>query len=480
MKISFILNDETIETDLNPAEVVLDFIRSKRITGTKEGCREGDCGACTVLIGEIYNGKLIYRSSNSCLLPAGNISHKHIVTIEGLNSSGNDLNPIQQAFAEEGATQCGFCTPGFIVSLTGYFLNNESYNESRSSDVKSYLDGNICRCTGHNSIIRAANNISDKFVIKLKSENDKLKYLVKNNIIPEYFLNINSRLQNLKKDIDQKEKDSSESVYFVSGGTDLFVQKPGEMLKSRIRLLHNDKYLSGIEVKDGYCILGSNTSVTEINESEVFRKYFPRINDYTKLFGSTPIRNSATLGGNLNNASPIGDMTSIFLALNSKVTLTDGIKDREIPLRNYYLSYKKTDRHAGEYMKELKFKLPTGNYFFNFEKVSKRTFLDIASVNSSVLVFTKDNIITEIHLSAGGVSAIPLYLKNTCDFLTNREINSANLNEAVSAAQTEISPLSDARGSDTYKRLLLSRLIYMHFIILFPGLIGAEDTYEKL
>lgn len=474
-RINFILNNVLIDTEINPAVVLLDFIRNLRLKGTKEGCKEGDCGACTVLTGELTDDKLFYRSVNSCLLPVGNISGKHIVTIEGLNQKGVLLNPLQKAFVEEGATQCGFCTPGFIISLTGYFLN---LTNKISSGVIESLDGNICRCTGHNSIIRAAQKVSDKFI----SENIIItpEYLAEMKIVPEYFLTIRDRLQQLSQSVEVNITDNKSYRYFVGGGTDLFVQKPDEMMISEIKLLHNDKSLYGIVIKDGYCFIGSNATVSDLRESDIFSKYFPEFHSFMELFGSTPIRNNATIGGNLNNASPIGDMTVFFLSLNSVVTLTDGIAERDVFLKDYYLSYKKTDRHENEYMKCLKFKLPEGNYFYNFEKVSKRTYLDIASVNSSVFLKTESNLISEIYLSAGGVSAIPLFLKKTCEFLTGTELSVENLNEAVSIAQKEISPISDARGNEEYKRLLLTRLIYAHFLVLFPEIFRTEDTYERL
>ena len=462
-----------IETEINPATVVLDFVRNERLTGTKEGCKEGDCGACTVLVGEVIDGEVKYISINSCLVPIGNVMGKHVVTIEAFNCNDKNLNPLQQAFVEEGASQCGFCTPGFIVSLTGYFLNegNLSYN-----NVIDALDGNICRCTGHNSIIRAAEKVSERFKETLVMNGTKLKFLSDNKIIPEYFLTIKDRLKKIRAAEISEPHNNFEKNYFVGGGTDLFVQKPDEMLMSNVVLLQNEKDLKGIKIEDGNCIIGSASSVTEIFESDLFKKNFQKIFDFIELFGSTPIRNGATIGGNLNNASPIGDMINFFLALNSIVTLTDGKSKREIPLNKYYLSYKKTDRRPDEYMHSISFLLPQGNYYFNFEKVSKRTYLDIASVNSSVFLNVENEIITNAHISAGGVSAIPLYLFKTSEFLRGKELNIENIHEAVSIAQSEISPISDARGTAEYKKLLLSRLIYTHFITLYPELITIEET----
>jgi xanthine dehydrogenase small subunit len=472
-KISFILNSELIETEINPAIVLLDFIRNYRLTGTKEGCKEGDCGACTVLVGELCEGEVKYKSVNSCLIPVQNISGKHIVTIEGLNLSGKNLNPVQQAFVNEGASQCGFCTPGFIVSLTGYFLNE---NNLRYNDVIDSLDGNICRCTGHNSIVRAAVNVSQKFKNNTESNHARLKFLTENKIIPEYFLSIKDRLREIIIEVEKFADENIESNYFVSGGTDLFVQRPDEIIKSNVKFLEGHGNLKSIAEKDGFCHVRSLTSVTDLLESEIMQKYFPDIYKFSELFGSTPIRNSATVGGNLNNASPIGDMTAFFMSLNANVVLAKGKASREIPLNKFYKSYKVTELKSGEFMESINFKIPAGNYHFNFEKVSKRTYLDIASVNSAVLIEMKNGFIKNINISAGGVAPIPMYLSLTSEFLKGKEISIQNIKDAIEISQVEISPISDARGSSDYKRLLLSRLVYTHFITLFPEIINIEET----
>lgn len=471
--IKFILNNDLIETGVNPAGVVLDFIRSLRLTGTKEGCKEGDCGACTVLVGEHVNGEVKYKSVNSCLDPLANIYGKHVVTIEGLNLNDKQLNPIQKVFVDEGASQCGFCTPGFIVSLTGYFLNQ---GKLRHNDVIDSLDGNICRCTGHNSIIRAAEIVREKFNEGVSSNGTSLKFLIDNKIVPEYFSSIKDRLSKISKERRESSDQNKSAKYIIGGGTDLFVQKPDEMLSADVKFLEDNKDLYGIKIINEFCHIGSSSTVTDILESDVVKKYFPGIYNFSELFGSTPIRNSATLGGNLNNASPIGDMTAFFMALNSNVVLSNGKSRREIPLNKFYKSYKTTERNPDEFMESLNFKLPEGNYFFNFEKVSKRTYLDIASVNSAMLLKIENGIITEINISGGGVAATPMYLFQTCEFLKGKELNIENVCEATEISQKEISPISDARGSSDYKRLLLTRLIYAHFITLFPELIKIEET----
>lgn len=466
-EIKFILNNELISVKIDPAVVLLDFIRKQiHLTGTKEGCKEGDCGACTVLVGNYKNNKLEYHTVNSCLLPLGNLSNTHIVTIEGLTS--NDLTHIQSDFINEGASQCGFCTPGFIVSLTGYLINNDVYNIDKA--VNS-IAGNICRCTGYSSIKRTVDNILKRLPSEAINESDRISFLVNNNIVPDYFTEIPERLRRLNG--DDSNEDNKVAKYFVAGGTDLFVQKPDELLEKQITFI-KDKNLSYINFNDNVCRVGAGTSFEMIKDSPVFQKYFPRLESFMDLMASLPIRNSATIGGNIINASPIGDMTVYFLALNSSVILNNGSKQRNILLKNFYKGYKKLDKSDDEYLEFIEFNLPSENSHFNFEKVSKRTHLDIASVNSAIYLEVVNETIKEVHLSAGGVAPIPLYLEETSKFLLGKEIENNILVKALSIIQSEISPISDIRGSADYKRLLLNQLFKAHFIELFPEIINVE------
>ncbi|MDH3267910.1 MAG: FAD binding domain-containing protein [Ignavibacteria bacterium] len=466
-EITFILNDDIVSINIDPAVVLLDFIRKqKHLTGTKEGCKEGDCGACSVLVGNLRNNKLEYQAINSCLLPLGNINSTHIVTIEGLNSI--NLTQIQTEFIIKGASQCGFCTPGFIVSLTGYLINNKIYE---IDNALNSIAGNICRCTGYTSIKRAVNDVLNMFNSTDGNGLDKISLLIKNNILPNYFSGITERLKKIQA---IKSNGNDKSVkYFVAGGTDLYVQKSDELLDQQIIFIKN-KNLSYIRIEDKVCRVGAATSFEMINDSPVFQTCFPKLKNYFDLIASLPIRNCATIGGNIINASPIGDMTIFFLALNASIVLSKGAKQRKILLKSLFKGYKQLDKSDNEFLEYIEFKLPSKNSYFNFEKVSKRSHLDIASVNSAIYVEIVDNIIKDIHISAGGVSPIPLYLANTSRFLLDKEIKMDTVIDSLPIIQSEISPISDVRGSEDYKRLLLNQLFKAHFIELFPELINVE------
>ncbi len=468
--ISFILNNELIETTLPSGVVLLDFIRKeRRLTGTKEGCREGDCGACTVLVGELIDHEIKYKTVNSCLFPLGDAHLKHIVTIEGLNL--NELNYLQEKFVYNGGTQCGFCTPGFIVSSVGYLLANQKYDLDSSIE---FISGNICRCTGYAGIKRSLsetiNYINSKLLENGELNKNHIEELVKIKFIPEYFLNIPERLKQLAKTKTEKEI----ALPLVSGGTDLYVQKWEDFVDKEIYLLSSKQELKGIKLIDKEIFIGSATTISEIEDSEIMNNSIPELKNYLKLFGSKQIRNRATIGGNIVNASPIADMVNILLVLNAKLHLIKENKHRVVYLRDFYKGYKEFDKRDNEIITAVSFNVPEKNYLFNFEKISRRTYLDIASVNSSFLCYLENGYIIKANLSAGGVAPIPLYLKNASSFLEGKELNSTNIFECINIALSEIAPISDARGSAEYKALLLRQLILAHFIKFFPDLVPVE------
>ena len=458
--ISFILNNKKIETNLPSGMTVLDFVRKQQqLTGTKIGCREGDCGACTILVGKLQNGKLVYQNMTSCLMPLANAQGKHIVSVEGIN--GKNLTPVQAAMVENGGTQCGFCTIGFVMSLTGFALTKKGEKEAIAS-----IDGNICRCTGYKSIERAAAEIAHK--ITQKPEENTIEWLTENEFIPAYFLTIKERLETMAS--HKSKVLSSDNLHFTAGGTDLFVQKPETMASTEIIPLFDQKTLKGIWTQGENCYLGASTTVSEMAHSEIMHSIFPNLAQHIKLISSTPIRNMATLAGNFVNASPIGDMTIFFLALDASIVLNKNEKRRTLKLKHFYKGYKQLDKTTDEIIETIFFEIPKGKYHFNFEKVSKRTHLDIATVNTACLLkFDEYNTITEAHLSAGGLAAIPTYLGKTATFLTGKKAKMEIFEKAVDILQSEVSPISDVRGTKEYKRLLLRQLFYAHSIRQFQS-----------
>ena len=463
--IEFILNNRLIQTDKLASTTLLDFIRyDENLRGTKIGCREGDCGACTILIGSMQNGKLNYMSATSCLTPLPNVHGKHVVTVEGLNLTDR-LNQAQQAMVDCSGTQCGFCTPGFINSMCGYAL--ATIEPSLESAI-SAIDGNICRCTGYKSIERASAILTEKLIEKDKEH--PLNWLINNNFIPSYFSKIEERLADLKSDYT-----SNEGVP-IGGGTDLYVQKHDELHDMNLNYLFDKKHLNGIDFEGKRCVIKSEVTVSDLITNSTLLEAIPNWYNYLKLVSSTPIRNIGTIAGNLANASPIGDFTIILLAMKATITLTNKANEnRKLPLKDFYLGYKTLDKLNDEIISEISFELPSTNSQFNFEKVCKRQYLDIASVNTACTIETNGEDIIDADFSIGGVGPIPRYLEKTSAFLIHKKMEPSSILQAEQILQTELAPISDARGTSDYKRLLARQLFFSHFITLFPETIKMED-----
>ena len=477
--IQFILNNKDIKTELPTGTTLLDFIRyQQHLMGTKIGCREGDCGACTILIGTLNGEKMDYLSATSCLTPLGNIQGKHVVTVEGINReklvaspithhlspiddyplpiTHDALTPVQKAMSDENATQCGFCTVGFVMSLTGFCMSHEKPTQQNAIAA---IDGNICRCTGYKSIERAAQRIAE---LMQQNEGDNMGFCIENKVLPPYFSDIKNRLTTFNNDILSIKQNGHAN--FVGGGTDLYVQKHDDMTDADIHFVLNHSILRGGKIVDEYYEIDATTTVTDLKNSAILNAHFPNLQQHLKLISSTPIRNIATIAGNLVNASPIGDLSVFLLILDTILILNDNGKRREVALKDFFKGYKIIDKTPTEMIEKIKFKLPSKDTFFNFEKVCKRTYLDIASVNCAIYLKIKDNCIEKAAVAVGGVAPIPLFLKETSAFLIGQTADVETAIAANNILQKEIAPISDVRGSAEYKRLLTRQLFLAHFI----------------
>jgi len=475
---SFLLNDRIPVVSRSRGAVLLDVLREDLgLTGTKDGCREGDCGTCVVLLGSPQPDGIHYRTVNSCLLPMGDVAGCHVVTIEGLNQP--DLSPVQKALLEEGAIQCGFCTPGLVIALTGFLLGGAPISEA---DGIAALGGNICRCTGHVAIRRAIARLCEQFRDIEPTEGQpssaRIAALVTRQVLPRYFLDVPARLHGLATAAAGEapgEEREARSPVLVAGGTDLFVTQADKLRDADLTFLSQREDLQGIRLEDDLCCIRAATPLTAIEASPIIRRMLPELGRHFARIASVSIRNRATLAGNIVNASPAGDLSVMLLALNATVVLARGDRQRTVLLRDFFRGYKVMDMAEDEMIAEIRFPVPDAATHFNFEKVARREHMDIASVSSAIRLRIKDDRIVEAHVAAGGVAPIPLYLRKTSTFLQGRPISAATAHEAAAAAGSEISPISDVRGSADYKRALLPRLILAHFLTLFPERICEED-----
>lgn len=465
--IEFILNNQKIITEKANGSSLLDFIRKEsHLLGTKIGCREGDCGACTVLEGSLKNNELTYKSIVSCLTPLINAHGKHIVTIEGLNME--DLSAVQKSMADNSATQCGFCTPGFVVSLTGYLLSSDKKDPLQS------ISGNICRCTGYKSIEKAAHEIDDlKGSLLMGSE---INSMIKKGWLPDYFSNIQQRLSKINSD---KQQDNIGEI-LIGGGTDLMVQVP-EKIRQVLLSSTSTKIPNNIDYKDGRIKVGAGINMSDFIHHHIIISNLPQLKDFFPLIASEQIRNMGTFAGNIVNASPIGDLSILLLSLNSQLIIEKTDQNtRKVLLKDFFLDYKKIDLRIDEVIKFIVFDKPKKGQKINFEKVSKRTYLDIASVNSAISINVNNEIIESISFTAGGIAAIPKYMSKTSNFLMGKKLELSTLELSIDILQNEILPISDIRGSKEYKRLLIRQLFLQHFLKLFPEFFEGQEIYKLM
>jgi xanthine dehydrogenase small subunit len=456
----FALNDSVVEVASSPGLPALDYLRDEaRLTGVKHACREGDCGSCVILLGQSVAGEIRYRVVTSCLLPLGAVDGHHVVTVEGLNR--RQPGPIQRAFEDEGASQCGFCTPGFIISFTGHLLEADRWEEDTAIEA---VAGNICRCTGYASIRRALSTVLDHLKIHADLTEPRIPALVREGLLPEYFLRVDDLLANL--DVRQAASPPMTSQLIVAGGTDLYVQRPAELPDADVWVMPIENERPIWRERDRIYLAGTATA-EDMKRSQLLDQTVGGIAPAMRLMGSLPIRQRATIAGNIVNASPIGDMTIILLALDAEIGLAAGDDHRSTPLREFFLGYKDLDLRPGELVEWVRFDTPPGGSLFNFEKVSKRTHLDIASVNSAIALDVHKGKISQACLAAGGVAPVPMQLPRTAEYLSGRKPDAATARGAAEMARAEVSPISDVRGSADYKRLLLGQLVLAHFHELF-------------
>ncbi len=472
----FILNDREVSSAAPAGMLVLDFLRKNEgLIGTKEGCKEGDCGACAVLVGELAGDQVEYMPVTSCLMPVAELHGKHLVTVEGINAP--DLTPVQEAICEEGGSQCGFCTPGFVMSLTGFLLQTERPLDR--DGLKYAIGGNLCRCTGYSSLKRAGERVA-RSVSNGISTNGKhatrIEAMIACGVIPAYFKTISERLKAIPQPII--ETGDLKPDYLIAGGTDIYVQR-GELLPdAHVGALNLRPDLRGIRLKKDRLHIGALTTFEAFAAHEQVRRIIPAIEDFMLLNASWQIRNRATIGGNIVNASPIGDMTALLLALECELVLQHGSMSRSVAMKSFFKGYKQLDKRDDEILTEIIMPVPDSNSLIHFEKVSKRRNLDIASLTSGIKVVRDKDRIVDVQLSMGGVAPIPLFMEKTCAFLRGKSISAETVISGAAVADSEIAPISDIRGAADYKRLLVRQFLIAHFTVLFPDHVTVRSCYE--
>ena len=457
--IRFRLNTQEHTITLDKEQPALDWIRNTaQLKGTKEGCREGDCGACMVIVGEMVNDEPVYRAATSCTLGLSDLDGKHVITIEGIAEAG--LTPVMRAFLDEGASQCGFCSPGFIVSLTAMFIEGGPVDYRRALTA---IEGNLCRCTGYGSIRKAAAALAKAYPVLPVDFHTRLAFLAEAGIVPRALA---AAMQSLPEPVGER----LQATRTLGGGTDFFVQHPDPDQELIPHYTDLEAHAHQITQVHGNLVIGSAVTIRDFFASEHIRKNFPDIEQYEQYIASLPIRNRATLAGNIANASPIADMTVLLLALEAELSIKTarGTK-RSLPLHKAFLSYKKLAINADEQIDAVI--IPAKPLRISFEKVSKREHLDIATVNSAFAVAEADDgTIKQARLTFGGVAPIPLLLEKASAPLLGKKPYSKLIMHMAQNAQTSVSPISDVRGTTEYRKRLVYRLVIVHALRLWPEL----------
>ena len=451
-------------TGVAPTQTILQHLREDlRCTGTKEGCDEGDCGACTVVIGSLEHGQLELKAVNSCIQFTPTLDGKALFTVEDLQLPDGRLHPVQQALVECHGSQCGFCTPGFAMSLWGMYLKAEGQAPTRCQ-VDDALSGHLCRCTGYRPIIDAA----ARMVELPRAEFDRaavasqLRALQRGETHTYTFEN---RSFHAPRTLDELVtlRAAHPGALILAGSTDvgLWVTKQMRELDDIIYLGHVNELKSVKETGD-LLEIGAGVTLQDAYAA-VCRHYPAELNELWQRFASLPIRNAGTLGGNVANGSPIGDSMPWLIALGARLVLRGPQGERALALEDFYLGYQQKDMRPGEFVAALRVPLPREDMRFRTYKLAKRFDQDISAV-CAAFALTVENAngqerVVEARIAFGGMAATPKRAAAAEAVLTGRAWTESALQEAMAALARDYAPLSDMRASSGYRMKTAQNLL---------------------
>lgn len=462
--IRFLLNDREVAlTNVRPEDTLLDFLRlDQRLRGTKEGCAEGDCGACTVLVGRAKSGRLHYLPVNACIRFTGSLNACHVVTVEHLAGRDGALHPVQRAMVDHHGSQCGFCTPGIVMSLYALWMENPSPSDSQ---IETALQGNLCRCTGYEAIMRAGRAMgkagspaADRLVSERDAVIKKLQQLVPSGRIEAGGEGARVIVPCDADDLAQTLADYP-GARIVAGATDvgLWVTKHMREISPAVFVGHLDD-LSEISAKDGKLQIGA--TATYADSLDALSKHFPAFGPLIDRIGGAQIRAVGTIGGNIANGSPIGDMPPPLIALGATVTLRSAGGSRTIDLADFFVDYGKQDRKPDEFVESISVPLLKPGEIFSVYKITKRRDEDItASLAAFRLNLSADGKVDEIAIACGGMAAIPKRAKAVESALAGKAWNEATVNAAMEKFEQDFQPITDMRASAAYRMLVTKNLL---------------------
>jgi xanthine dehydrogenase small subunit len=506
--IQFLLNNElTVIADCDPNMTVLNYLRQELSRkGTKEGCASGDCGACTAVLAEVITSsnnesateQLKYKSINTCITFLSALHGKQLLTVEDLQQ-GNKLHVVQQAMVDCHGSQCGFCTPGFVMSLFSLKKNlsqatfTDATAEPKSpelnvslnldKDIEHGLAGNLCRCTGYRSITEAAkqacnNDKVDQFDKDKLTTIKQLKNIAKqqetvvlhNNGKSLYLPNTLVKLAQLVAQYPQAK--------LLAGGTDLALSVTQNMAQIQTMIsMGNVSELAQITETTDLLSIGAMVSYQDSHQ--LLTKHYPEFGQMLYRLGSTQVRNSGTLGGNVGNASPIGDTPPVLIALGAKLVLRKGQGTREISVEDYFVDYKVTKLEPGEFIQSIEIPKATSKKQLKVFKISKRLDDDISTVLACFCVEFSKQKVTDIKIAYGGMAGIPKRAFACEQALMGKAPTDQNISLAMTALSTDFSPLSDVRASSKYRMQVAKNLVRKCFYELEKNHASTRiETFE--
>ena len=465
--VRFILDGEIIRIgDVDPTRTVLQYLREDLLrVGSKEGCAEGDCGACTVVLAELVDDAVRYRAVNACIQFLPTLDGKALFTVESLKSADSALHPVQQAMVDYHGSQCGFCTPGCIMSMFALYQNRERPNRGQIDDA---LSGNLCRCTGYRPIIDACVHMHEYPAVEI----DEAK--------------LNEQLRGLRRERGL-ELDCARGRYYapvtldelaglyaknpdaqiLAGGTDvgLWVTKQLRELPVII-YLGNVAELQSIRVERGRIEIGAAVSLTDAFDE--LAGHYPEYYEMFRRFASVPVRNAGTLVGNVANGSPIGDSMPALIAIGAHVRLRHGDRVRELALEDLYLDYMQNAMQAGEFVEALIVPEHTAGLQLRCYKLSKRFDQDISAVCAAFGLTLNGDSVDDIRIGMGGMAAIPKRAAATEAFLRGKPWNQATIEAAMRELAKDFTPLTDMRASAGYRTRATANLLYRFYLETRP------------
>ncbi|WP_395450140.1 xanthine dehydrogenase small subunit [Aminobacter sp. UC22_36] len=467
--IRFILNGEDVTLgNVAPDATLLDYLRLQRtLRGTKEGCAEGDCGACTVLVGRLSGGKLVYESVNACIRFMGSLDGCHVVTVEHLGTGNGQLHPVQQAMVDFHGSQCGFCTPGFVMSLYGLWMESP---EPSDALIEKALQGNLCRCTGYEAIMRAARAISDygkvardPLLVERKAITTRLEAFKDGTRVEvgagKHRFVIPASVDDLA---DVLEAEPTATV--VAGSTDvgLWVTKHMRAISPAVFIANIDG-LHQLEENKGVISIGAGVTYTEAFET--LSKRIPALGPLIDRIGGEQVRNMGTIGGNIANGSPIGDTPPPLIALGATLTLRKGKVRRTISLQDFFIAYGKQDRAPGEFVEAVHVPVPNKGEHFAVHKITKRRDEDItATLGAFWLKLAKDGTVDQVRIAYGGMAATPKRASMVEAALVGQPWTEATVEAAMAKYAEDFTPLTDMRATAEYRALAAKNLLLRFYM----------------